>query len=150
MQATGTAATDKTTIKNYATIRYTDANAVTAAYLTALDSLVMTNLTFVQSILAMEFNYTAAYFALTQLQDKLQYNPNRIVLPGWDDQNIVKIGGTVASTGLDVISPLHTAVMNAAEETTEVTEVVTESSEDEHDHDHSEEEEDTTEGTTAE
>lgn len=114
VHASGTAATDKTTIKNYATIRYTDANAVTAAYLTALDSLDTSSLTFVQSILGMEFNYTAAYFALTQLQDKLQYNPNRIVLPGWDDQNIVKIGGTVASTDIDVVSPLHTAIMNAA------------------------------------
>ena len=43
-----------------------------------------------------------------------------------------------------------TAVMNAANET-EVTEVVTESSEDEHDHDHDhEDEEETTEDVTAE
>ena len=88
----------------------------------------------------------------------LKGETKKIVWP--DAKMVVKSTGVVLATvlilgaGVWVLdfatSGAITAVMNAAEETTEVTEVVTESSEDEHDHDHSEEEEDTTEGTTAE
>ena len=88
----------------------------------------------------------------------LRGETKKIVWP--DAKMVVKSTGVVLATvlilgaGVWVLdfatSGAITAVMNAAEETTEVTEVVTESSEDEHDHDHSEEEEDTTEGTTAE
>ena len=87
----------------------------------------------------------------------LRGETKKIVWPGL--KMIVKSTGVVLATVLILgagvwildfaTSGAITAVMNAANET-EVTEVVTESSEDEHDHDHSEEEEDTTEGTTAE
>ena len=87
----------------------------------------------------------------------LRGETKKIVWPGL--KMIVKSTGVVLATILVLgavvwlidfaTSGAITAVMNAANET-EVTEVVTESSEDEHDHDHSEGEEETTEETTAE
>ena len=82
----------------------------------------------------------------------------KIVWP--DAKMVVKSTGVVLATVLILgagvwildfaTSGAITAVMNAANET-EVTEVVTESSEDEHDHDHDhEDEEETTEDVTAE
>ena len=87
----------------------------------------------------------------------LRGETKKIVWP--DAKMVVKSTGVVLATVLILgagvwildfaTSGAITAVMNAANET-EVTEVVTESSEDEHDHDHSEGEEETTEETTAE
>jgi preprotein translocase subunit SecE len=86
----------------------------------------------------------------------LRGETKKIVWP--DAKMVVKSTGVVLATVLILgagvwildfaTSGAITAVMNAANET-EVTEVVTESSEDEHDHDH-EDEEETTEETTAE
>ncbi|MBQ4102945.1 MAG: preprotein translocase subunit SecE [Clostridia bacterium] len=87
----------------------------------------------------------------------LRGETKKIVWP--DAKMVVKSTGVVLATVLVLgagvwildfaTSGAITAVMNAANET-EVTEVVTESSEDEHDHDHSEDEEETTEDVTAE
>jgi len=87
----------------------------------------------------------------------LRGETKKIVWP--DAKMVVKSTGVVLATVLILgagvwildfaTSGAITAVMNAANET-EVTEVVTESSEDEHDHDHSEDEEETTEDVTAE
>ena len=86
----------------------------------------------------------------------LRGETKKIVWP--DAKMVVKSTGVVLATVLILgagvwildfaTSGAITAVMNAANET-EVTEVVTESSEDEHDHDH-EDEEETTEDVTAE
>lgn len=88
----------------------------------------------------------------------LRGETKKIVWP--DAKMVVKSTGVVLATVLILgagvwildfaTSGAITAVMNAANET-EVTEVVTESSEDEHDHDHDhEDEEETTEDVTAE
>lgn len=87
----------------------------------------------------------------------LRGETKKIVWP--DAKMVVKSTGVVLATVLVLgagvwildfaTSGAITAVMNAANET-EITEVVTESSEDEHDHDHSEDEEETTEDVTAE
>ena len=87
----------------------------------------------------------------------LRGETKKIVWPG--AKMVLKSTGVVLATVLILgagvwildfaTSGAITAVMNAANET-EVTEVVTESSEDEHDHDHSEDEEETTEDVTAE
>ncbi|MBE6815981.1 MAG: preprotein translocase subunit SecE [Ruminococcaceae bacterium] len=88
----------------------------------------------------------------------LRGETKKIVWP--DAKMVVKSTGVVLATVLVLgagvwildfaTSGAITAVMNAANET-EVTEVVTESSEDEHDHDHDhEDEEETTEDVTAE
>ncbi len=88
----------------------------------------------------------------------LRGETKKIVWP--DAKMVVKSTGVVLATVLVIgagvwildfaTSGAITAVMNAANET-EVTEVVTESSEEEHDHDHDhEDEEETTEDVTAE
>ena len=76
-----------------------------------VNALTVDKATLFRSIRTMEFNYTAAYFAYSLLQDKLQYAPNRIISPGWDDENVAKFNtaGTV-----DVVAPLHKAILNAA------------------------------------
>ena len=96
--------------------------------------------------------------AIARFFKDLRGETKKIVWPG--PKMVVKSTGVVLATVLILgagvwildfaTSGAITAVMNAANET-EVTEVVTESSEDEHDHDHDhEDEEETTEDVTAE
>lgn len=66
-----------------------------------------------------EFNewvYTAAWASYDALTDKLSYNPNRVISPGWDDQDINTILGAAASDTFDVdgLSPLHIKLMDTA------------------------------------
>lgn len=117
MAADATPANDVAKATVYATVRYVTADGAGAvSYYTDLSHVNPTTVgtTKLQSILAMEFNYTAAYFAIELLQDKLQYNPQRIIVPGWDDQNFEAISSTVPVTGLTNVSPLHRAIMLAA------------------------------------
>ena len=60
-----------------------------------------------------EWLYNAAYDVYDLLKDKLAYNPNRVISPGWDDQNITAIDGSVP-TRLTEISPLHIKLMDVA------------------------------------
>ena len=69
-----------------------------------------TNLSKLQPYL--EWLYTSACSVYSELNDKLSYSPNRIISPGWDDQDM-SIFGTVTTTSLGV-SPIHSAIMNAA------------------------------------
>ena len=118
------AADEITEATSYATIRYTAAtaahshDATSTAYTTVLAGTTATDLTFLRAAKNMEWNYTAAYFVYSLLRDKLQYNPNRVVSPGWDDQNIAKfpvLKTTYDFTGyMEMVSPLHYAIMDAA------------------------------------
>lgn len=57
--------------------------------------------------------YTWAYKTYDLLTDKLAYNPQRIISPGWDDQNVLDY--TDDLTGYDwVISPLHKKILDVA------------------------------------
>lgn len=60
-----------------------------------------------------EWCYTYACTVYTLLQDKLSYNPQRIISPGWDDQNISEINESVV-THLSIISPIHRVLMETA------------------------------------
>ena len=51
---------------------------------------------------------------LSALSDKLTYNPDRIISPGWDDQDITSVGGTWSTGGPDKISPMHKKMMDIA------------------------------------
>lgn len=64
----------------------------------------------------MEFNYTAAFIAYTMLTDKLNFSPNRIASPGWDDQNYDALDfDKTAWTGrIPMVSPLHRKIMEVA------------------------------------
>ena len=63
-----------------------------------------------------EFTYTAAFVALTMLMDKLNYAPQRIAVPGWDDQNFDNLNfDRTGYTGrIDIVSPLHRKVMEVS------------------------------------
>lgn len=64
----------------------------------------------------LEFNYTAAFIAYTMLTDKLNYSPNRVASPGWDDQNFDALDfDKTAWTGrIPLVSPLHRKIMEVA------------------------------------
>lgn len=48
------------------------------------------------------------------LKDKLAYNPNRVISPGWDDQNILEIQPDAVVNQLPAISPIHVKLMDVA------------------------------------
>lgn len=122
-------AAEKDAVLSYANIRYGkvktdhardigDAAVADMPYIKVVTGTTATDLTFLRSAKNMEWNYTAAYFVYSLLRDKLQYNPNRVVSPGWDDQNIAKfpvLKSTYDFTGyMEMVSPLHYAIMDAA------------------------------------
>ena len=67
-----------------------------------------------------EWMFNAAYSVLDALDDKLAYNPNRVIVPGWDDQDILFLEPTLFSYGenrslkVDTVSPLHQKLMDVA------------------------------------
>lgn len=60
-----------------------------------------------------EWLYTFSLDVYDLLKDKLAYNPNRVISPGWDDQDITGITGEPI-TRLGTISPLHVKLMDVA------------------------------------
>lgn len=57
-------------------------------------------------------SYSGIYDLLT---DKLTYNPNRIISPGWDDMDLSEINGnTYGSSDIVSVSPLHNKLMEVA------------------------------------
>ena len=60
-----------------------------------------------------EWLYTNALDVYDLLKDKLTYNPNRVISPGWDDQDF-KALGEEEYTHMGCISPLHAKLMNTA------------------------------------
>lgn len=57
------------------------------------------------------YSYTMDVYDL--LKDKLSYSPNRVISPGWDDQNISDITGDTVRR-LSRISPIHEKLMEVA------------------------------------
>lgn len=63
------------------------------------------------------FRYVTEVYEL--LVDRLAYNPNRVIAPGWDDLDISMIGGEyvsepAAAQTTDCISPIHLELMRVA------------------------------------
>lgn len=48
------------------------------------------------------------------LKDKLAYNPNRVISPGWDDQDILFINPEYPVEKWETISPIHIKLMDVA------------------------------------
>lgn len=99
-----------------ANVRYEDVGSEDSPYLTALEglktSLGATNdVATASSIRYMEWVYTAAYTVFDLLKDKLTYNHQRVISPGWDDQNITAISDEVV-TRLEHLSPLHVKLLD--------------------------------------
>lgn len=62
-----------------------------------------------------EWLYTFSLSVYDLLKDKLAYNPNRVISPGWDDQDISGItDGSSSVTRLGTISPIHIKLMDVA------------------------------------
>lgn len=60
-----------------------------------------------------EWLYTFALNVYDLLKDKLAYNPNRVISPGWDDQDISALTGQQV-TRLGTLSPIHVKLMDVA------------------------------------
>lgn len=104
--------------KTYATARYEAAGyaeAETTKYISALTTYAesATDATRANTIMYNEWVYTAAYAVYDLLKDKLSYNPNRVISPGWDDQNILVFNSAFAEN-LTEISPLHIKLLDVA------------------------------------
>lgn len=65
------------------------------------------------SLRYMEWLYTYSLHVYDLLKDKISYAPARIISPGWDDQNITEIDGTVVAS-LGTVSPIHVKLMDVA------------------------------------
>lgn len=98
----------------YARARYESVDELGTAYISAIQN-ATTDITKAYNIRYMEWLYTAAVDVYALLDDKLTYNPNRIISPGWDDQNYAELNSEGPET-VDrwEISPLHIALMNCA------------------------------------
>lgn len=99
-----------------ATKRYTDAGYEdTAEYLEALKTLQgqSPDTATAESIRYMEWMYTNCIEVYNLLKDKLTYNHNFIISPGWDDMNVTEIDGSVP-TRFNEISPIHLRLMDCA------------------------------------
>lgn len=99
-----------------ATKRYTDCGYEdTAEYLEALKTLQDSSpdVATASSRRYMEWMYTNVISVYDLLKDKLTYNHNFVITPGWDDQNVTEVDGSVP-TRLTEISPLHIKLMDVA------------------------------------
>lgn len=100
-----------------ATQRYTDAGytATQCSYIQALQAIDSDTIDIAKASIIRynEWKYNAAIKVYDLLKDKLSYNHNRVVSPGWDDQNITAITGEMVDS-LAQISPMHLKLMDSA------------------------------------
>lgn len=61
-----------------------------------------------------EFVFNGAIKVYDLLRDKLSYSPNRVISPGWDDQDIAEVSGTAFTGRLTEVSPIHKKLMETA------------------------------------
>lgn len=105
----------------YAQAGYVGTSWTTSPYYMALETLAnSTDTTQLSSIKYKEWLFTQctgttqADGIYSLLKDKLTYNPNRIISPGWDDQDVNFItDGNPPSTDL-VVSPMHKTILDTA------------------------------------
>lgn len=97
--------------------RYVDAGYEEAdsKYYQAIRTLesIVTDRLFANILLHNEIIYSYAYFAYNVLKDKLAYNPQRIISPGWDDQDFKALGVEYDPEDIE-LSPLHIKLMDVA------------------------------------
>lgn len=100
----------------FAKYRYSDAGIEEPTqYITALNSAksAITDRVKASVIANREWVFSAAYDVLELLTDKLSYSPNRVIVPGWDDQEISFISDEVIQVPM-TLSPLHRKLMYVA------------------------------------
>ena len=98
-----------------ATARYKATSSDSTEYLQALNTLKDStpSVSTASNIRYMEWLYTNVLSVYDLLKDKLAYNPNRVISPGWDDQNITAIDGTIPKK-ISAVSPIHVKLMEIA------------------------------------
>ena len=102
-----------------AKIRYgvkdSDEDTAYPEYVAAISNINSDNVdnAFCLKLMNQEWIYTNACDIYDLLKDKLAYNPNRIISPGWDDQNIEEITGLPVRR-LNTVSPFHSKLMTVA------------------------------------
>ena len=81
-------------------------------YIAALESIKVagTDTTVAAILRYKEWLYNAAFYTMDILTDRLVYTSQRLIMPGWDDQDVTGLTGEVI-TRLDGISPLHAKMM---------------------------------------
>lgn len=97
-----------------ATSRYTDAGYDdTAEYIQALNTLKGSSpdIATASARRYMEWMYTNVIYVYDLLKDKLTYNHNRTISPGWDDQDITEVDGSTP-TRFSQISPIHLKLLD--------------------------------------
>lgn len=93
---------------------YVDGEYLTAAKSYNASAVGSSNLDDIIKLYHKTWLYVHTSDILSALSDKLTYNPDRIVSPGWDDQDITSVGGTWSTGGPDKISPMHKKMMEIA------------------------------------
>ena len=91
----------------------TSASKASNEYLKKFNAIATTvTLSDARNIRYKQWLYTTALKVYDLLKDKLAYNPNRVMSPGWDDQNIKELEDT-ETRFLEVtdVSPLHQKLM---------------------------------------
>ncbi len=82
-------------------------------YLTELKLINASDETFMKTQYYKEWCYTSAFYVYQLLKDKLNYNPQRIISPGWDDQDICSLNDSDPKE-ITKVSPLHKIIMETA------------------------------------
>lgn len=78
------------------------------------DSAALSNLKYTEWLYTMAVGTSTFDGVYSLLTDKLTYNPNRIISPGWDDQNINAISDGEVVAEISAISPMHARLMEVA------------------------------------
>ena len=91
----------------------TSGTSATYSYTSALSNAALDTFQKASNAAQSEWIYTAGYHVYSLLFDKLNYNPARVISPGWDDQDINQFIAT-AATRIDTISPLHAQIMSVS------------------------------------
>lgn len=115
---TATAADILPTARAYAVERYSAVNDTPdkCDYIVAYDELIKAadkvDATRAAVLMYKEWLYTNAIHVYDLLKDKLSYSPQRIIAPGWDDQNFTDLTGEPYLLKLTQVSPLHVKLMD--------------------------------------
>lgn len=90
-------------------------NTICKAYNASLDDPASTDATTASTWKYLEWLFTRCLDLYELLNDKLAYNPNRIISPGWDDQNFLRLTGDATyPLNITTPSPLHLKLMEMA------------------------------------
>lgn len=112
-----TAATILPTARAYALERYSAVNDnpdkcdYIKTYDTLIDAADNFDVTKASVLLYKEWLYTNVIHVYDLLKDKLSYSPQRIISPGWDDQNFTDLTGEPYLLRITQVSPLHVKLL---------------------------------------